>query len=158
MGAGKYGQFSLTNFTSNEGEGQSCLSLCLSFCPSLDLLGAICRKGALLYGWIMDIAAEWILPLVRVYTREDNEYRLKVSWSHSGMSDIRSVKPSVVNKLRTALGKFGEFWAHMAHFWLAWVGRNHFVNTKFSKLSKEISDPQMYNTRVIGCSVRNQSY
>ena len=26
-------------------------------------------------------------------------------------------------------------------FWLSWVGRNHFINTKFSKLSKEIADP-----------------
>ena len=50
--------------------------------------------------------------------------------------------PSI--KLRTALGKFGEFWAHIARFWLAWVGRNHFVNTKFSKLSKEISDTTQY--------------
>ena len=39
------------------------------------------------------------------------------------------------------LRKFGEFWAHIAYFWLAWLGRNHFLNTKLSKLSKEISDP-----------------
>ena len=44
-------------------------------------------------------------------------------------------------KLRTTLGKFGEFSAHIAYFWLAWVRRNHFVNTNFSKHSKEIADP-----------------
>ena len=44
-------------------------------------------------------------------------------------------------KLRTTLCKFGEFWADIAYLWLARLGRNHFVNTKFSKLSKEISDP-----------------
>ena len=50
----------------------------------------------------------------------------------------------VITKLRTALGKFGEFWAHIEHFLLAWVGRNHFVTTKFSKFSKEISDPSYH--------------
>ena len=44
-------------------------------------------------------------------------------------------------KLRTTLGKFGEFWDHIAIFLLARLGRNHFINTKFSKLSKEIADP-----------------
>ena len=44
-------------------------------------------------------------------------------------------------KLRTALGKFGECWAHIAYFGLAFVGRNHFVNIKFTKLSKQILDP-----------------
>ena len=44
-------------------------------------------------------------------------------------------------KLRTALGKFGEFWALIAYFWLAWVRQNHFVKTNFSKPSKEIADP-----------------
>ena len=46
-------------------------------------------------------------------------------------------------KLRNTLGlgKLGEFWALIAYFWLAWVRRNHFVNTNFSKLSKEIADP-----------------
>ena len=43
--------------------------------------------------------------------------------------------------LRTTLGKFREFWAYIAYFWLALVGRNHFINTKFTKLSKEITDP-----------------
>ena len=37
-------------------------------------------------------------------------------------------------KLRTTLGKFGEFWALIADFWLAWMRRNQFVNTNFSKL------------------------
>ena len=46
-----------------------------------------------------------------------------------------------MNKLRTALSKFGEIWGHIAYFWLALVGRNPFVNTKFSKLVKEITDP-----------------
>ena len=46
----------------------------------------------------------------------------------------------IMAKLRTALGKFGEFWVHIAYFWPAWVGHNYFVNRKFSKLSKEISD------------------
>ena len=45
-----------------------------------------------------------------------------------------------MNKLRTALSKFGEFWGHIAYFWLA-LGRNQFGNTKFSKLVKEITDP-----------------
>lgn len=40
-----------------------------------------------------------------------------------------------------SLGKFGEFWAKIAYFWLAWDGCNHFVSTKFSKLSKETFDP-----------------
>ena len=44
--------------------------------------------------------------------------------------------------VRTALGKFEEVRAHIAYFWLACgLGPNHFINTKFSKLSKEISDP-----------------
>ena len=43
-------------------------------------------------------------------------------------------------KLRNTLGKLREFWALIAYFWLAWVRRNHFVNTNFSKLSKEIAD------------------
>ena len=47
----------------------------------------------------------------------------------------------IAGKLRTALGKFGEFWAHIAHFWLEWVGRNQFVYTQFSKHRKEIADP-----------------
>ena len=47
----------------------------------------------------------------------------------------------VMIKLQSTLGKFGEFWAHIAYFWLAWVEHNHFVKTKFTKLSKEISDP-----------------
>ena len=44
-------------------------------------------------------------------------------------------------KLRTTLGKFGEFRAHIVIFWFAQVGRNHFINTKFSELIKEIVDP-----------------
>ena len=46
-----------------------------------------------------------------------------------------------MTKLLTTLDKFGEFWAQIAYFVLAWVGRYHFVNAKFSKLSKEIEDP-----------------
>ena len=34
--------------------------------------------------------------------------------------------------------------AHIAYFLLAWVARNHFVNTNFSKLSEEIADPNHY--------------
>ena len=45
-----------------------------------------------------------------------------------------------ISKLRTTLGKFGEFLALIAYFWLAWVRHNHFVNTIFSKLRKEIAD------------------
>ena len=51
---------------------------------------------------------------------------------------------AAITKLRTILGKFGEFWALIAYFWLAWVRHNHFVNTIFSKLSKEIADPYHY--------------
>ena len=47
----------------------------------------------------------------------------------------------MICKLRTTLGKFGKFWAHIAYIWLAWRGRNHFVYTQFTKLSKEIADP-----------------
>ena len=49
---------------------------------------------------------------------------------------------SFMIKLRTTLGKFGEFRDLIAYFWIAWVRRNHFVNTNFSKLSKEIADPR----------------
>ena len=54
---------------------------------------------------------------------------------------LPSPSRSLLTKLRTTLDKFGEFWAKIAYFWLAWMGRNLFVNTNFSKLSKEISDP-----------------
>ena len=47
---------------------------------------------------------------------------------------------SVINKLCTTFGKFGEFGAQ-----IAWVGCNHFINTKFSKLSKVIADPNHYD-------------
>ena len=52
-----------------------------------------------------------------------------------------------MHKLQSTLGEFCEFWALIAYFWLAWVERNHFVNRKFTKLSKEISDPRN-NTEV----------
>ena len=61
-------------------------------------------------------------------------------------------------KLRTTLGKFGEFWALIANFLLAWVRRNDFVNTNFSKLSKELADPKYgvskyhtYSNINVGC-------
>ena len=44
----------------------------------------------------------------------------------------------VLSKLRTALGKFGEFWALIAYFWLAWVRRNHFVNTISQNLARRL--------------------
>ena len=56
-------------------------------------------------------------------------------------SNEKAYDPSVRSKLRTTLGKFGESWDHIAYFWFAGVGHNHFINTKFSKLSKDISDP-----------------
>ena len=31
--------------------------------------------------------------------------------------------------------------AHITYFWILWVGHNQLVNTKVSKLSKEIADP-----------------
>ena len=43
-------------------------------------------------------------------------------------------------KLRSISGMLGEFWAHFAFFWLAWVGRNHFINTKFTENIMEIAD------------------
>ena len=46
-----------------------------------------------------------------------------------------------MGKVRIAIGKFGKFWAHIVYFWLARVKQNLFENTKFSKLSKDISDP-----------------
>ena len=54
---------------------------------------------------------------------------------------LPSPSRSLLTKLRTTLDKFGEFWAKIAYFWLAGVGRNYLVSKKFSQLSKEISDP-----------------
>ena len=45
------------------------------------------------------------------------------------------------SKLRSTLGKLGEFLAQIAYFLLAWLGRNHFVNTRLANRSEEISDP-----------------
>ena len=54
----------------------------------------------------------------------------------------QSVDPgSVIFKLRSGCDMLGEFWAHIAYFWLAWVGRNNqFVKTKFTRLIAEIED------------------
>ena len=54
-----------------------------------------------------------------------------------------SSNSALTTKLRNTLGKFVEFWAQISYFWLARVGRNHFVTTKFSKLSKEIANPTL---------------
>ena len=51
-----------------------------------------------------------------------------------------SGRPFIMNKLRDVRGKLGEFWAHIVFFWLAWVGRNQFINTKFTTLAMEIAD------------------
>ena len=61
-----------------------------------------------------------------------------------------------MSKLRTTLGKFGEFWALIAYFWLACVRRYHFVNTNFSKLSKEIADPSDERTSASANGPREQ--
>ena len=63
-----------------------------------------------------------------------------------GSSEIDDVDGGASNNLldrrqKMSLCKLGEFGAHIAYFWLARVGRKHFVNTKLSKLSKEIADP-----------------
>ena len=62
----------------------------------------------------------------------------------------------LMTKLRTTLGKFGEFWALIAYFWLAWVKRNHFVNTIFSNLSKEFADHTYDNGSVLVLMHSNQ--
>ena len=75
------------------------------------------------------------------------------------LSQLGEEQWCITTKLRTALSKFREFWALIAYFWLAWVRYNHFVNTNFSKLSKEISDPNhkilsyIINNRVINLKV-----
>ena len=50
-------------------------------------------------------------------------------------------------------GMLGEFWAHIACLWLGLVGRNHFINTKFTKLIMEIADSNddesPFNSRLI---------
>ena len=51
----------------------------------------------------------------------------------------------VVTKLRAVRDMLGEFWTHIAFFWLAKVGRNHFINTKFTKHIMEISDPSNHH-------------
>ena len=80
---------------------------------------------------------------------------LYLSTSHKPDTKYRNV----MIKLRSTLGKFREFWALIAYILLAWVRHNHFVNTNFSKLSKEISDPNhkilsyIINNRVINLKV-----
>ena len=44
------------------------------------------------------------------------------------------------------LGRFGEFLARIAYVMLALVGGNHFINTTFSKLIKEMVDPNDLST------------
>ena len=51
---------------------------------------------------------------------------------------------TIITKLRSAVSKFGVFWAHITYFLLAWVGLNHFVNIKFTKRIKEILDPNYH--------------
>ena len=52
---------------------------------------------------------------------------------------------TVTIKLRTILCKLGEFRADIAHFWLAQVGRNQFVNTNFTKPRREIADTSNFD-------------
>ena len=83
-------------------------------------------------------------------TRDESRLNAKNLWSKgNSVKSIRGLQLAefltrclflATIKLRTHFGKFGEFWACIAYFWLALVGRNHCVNKKFSKLSMEISD------------------
>ena len=56
---------------------------------------------------------------------------------------MASMGASSVSKLRTVCDMLGEFWAHIAFFWLAYVGRNQFV----SKNSRDLS--QRFRTLTI---------
>lgn len=66
-------------------------------------------------------------------------------WHGGGRSTKTGIplgSPSLTSKLRTTLGKFGEFWAYIAYFLLVWLGRN-----QFSKFSKEIVYPTYKQTQ-----------
>ena len=43
----------------------------------------------------------------------------------------------MIIRLRTTLGKFGEF-RSLKYFWLAWVRRNHFVTTISQNLARRL--------------------
>ena len=46
----------------------------------------------------------------------------------------------IMYKLRSFSDMLGEFWAHSLHFLACIVGRNHFINTKFTKHIMEIAN------------------
>ena len=48
---------------------------------------------------------------------------------------------SLIFKLPVVCYQLGEFCPHIASFWLAYVGRNQSINTKFTKLKTAISIP-----------------
>ena len=50
---------------------------------------------------------------------------------------IGGESPVDMTKFRIALSEFGEFWAHIAYFWLGWMGHNHFANTKSQHLARK---------------------
>ena len=108
----------------------------------------ICYKRLQRFGMIM---WPWELPLV-CFVIWPEPY---LNPEGSGYSIWGPKDDCVIIKLRTTLSKFVEFWALIRYFGLAWVRHNHFVNTNFSKLNKEIADPSdnaPLNNRTIGRS------